>query len=565
MRRRILRILLPVTLGVLLVACIIGSYVTVEPAPAAPSMTQNPLVDEHLLHTAHQMASLADTSAEQDLARDALRLADHELDQTFASALRDVSAPLQPPKGPMKRLVDNINELKSRIAADQERLAKLHDGDDDFDLAKAQLTLDQDELEDAQQDLTRQGGDPHAKLQQALQEHEAAEHDAVLPKMAAAGTPATFAGQLQKWIALGDRERQLQAARQDALNTAASLITGHEAMQKRMAANPGPPAEEDMKTKIERMHRLSDQTKTATEFDKRIQDTQQLADVYARWCALVSAMRRGVLNQLLRSLALILAILLAVVIVDRAIRHAFRRQKDPRRLHQLRVVSTAAVRIIGLLLILFVIFGPPSQMATVFGLVTAGLTVALKDFIVSFFGWFALMGRNGVRIGDWVEINGVGGEVIEIGFLKTVLLEMGNWTSTGHPTGRRVSFVNSFALEGHYFNFSTAGQWLWDELQVTLPLTGDPYGTAEQIRQLVERETQQNAASAESEWERVTQQYGTRTFSARPAVEIRPTLNGLNVVVRYITLAPHRGEVKSHLFELIVGLLHKPVTAGRSE
>jgi small-conductance mechanosensitive channel len=144
--------------------------------------------------------------------------------------------------------------------------------------------------------------------------------------------------------------------------------------------------------------------------------------------------------------------------------------------------------------------------------------VALKDFIVAFFGWFALMGKNGIRIGDWVEINGVGGEVVEIGLLKTVLLEMGSWTSTGHPTGRQVSFVNSFALEGHYFNFSTAGQWLWDELQVTLPAEGDPYGKAEQIRQTVERETEADARSAEQDWERVTRQYGTRAFSAKPAV-----------------------------------------------
>ena len=78
------------------------------------------------------------------------------------------------------------------------------------------------------------------------------------------------------------------------------------------------------------------------------------------------------------------------------------------------------------------------------------------------------MGRNGIRVGDWVEINGVGGEVVEISLLRTTLLETGNWTDSGHPTGRKVTFVNSFAIEGHYFNFSTSGQWLWDELTVSV-------------------------------------------------------------------------------------------------
>ena len=85
------------------------------------------------------------------------------------------------------------------------------------------------------------------------------------------------------------------------------------------------------------------------------------------------------------------------------------------------------------------------------------------------------MGNNGIRPGDWVEINGVGGEVMEVGMLHTVILETGSWADAGHPTGRKVTFVNSFAIEGHYFNFSTSGQWLWDELQVVVPIGRDPY------------------------------------------------------------------------------------------
>jgi small-conductance mechanosensitive channel len=308
---------------------------------------------------------------------------------------------------------------------------------------------------------------------------------------------------------------------------------------------------------VARLRRLSDQRKTLTELDKRIQDSQQLAEVYQRWNGLADTRRRAVLHLVLQSLAAVLAIVLAAILIGRGIRRAFGRQADRKRLHQLQVMATVAVQFVGAMLILLIIFGMPNQTSTIIGLTTAGLTVALKDFLVAFFGWFALLGRNGIRVGDWVEIEGVSGEVIDIGVLKTVLLEMGNWTSTGHPTGRRVAFVNKFAIEGHYFNFSTAGQWLWDELQVALPVTGDPYQTAQQIRQTVERETAADAAAAEHDWERVTRQYGTQAFSAKPAVDLRPSLTSLNVVVRYITRAPQRYEVKSRLFEAIVDLLHK--------
>ena len=113
------------------------------------------------------------------------------------------------------------------------------------------------------------------------------------------------------------------------------------------------------------------------------------------------------------------------------------------------------------------------------------------------------MGKNGIRVGDWVEINGVGGEVVEIGLLRTTLLETGNWTDKGHPTGRRVTLINSFAIKGQYFNFSTAGQWMWDEIMFSIPATADAYAMIEIIYQAVVKETEQEARQAEEEWKQL--------------------------------------------------------------
>ena len=95
-----------------------------------------------------------------------------------------------------------------------------------------------------------------------------------------------------------------------------------------------------------------------------------------------------------------------------------------------------------------------------------------------------------------------------------MLLETGSWTDAGHPTGRRVSFVNSFAIEGHFFNFSTSGQWMWDELQVLIPAGQDPYPVIDGIQKLVEKETEANAKMAEEEWARATTRYRVQAFSA---------------------------------------------------
>jgi small-conductance mechanosensitive channel len=228
---------------------------------------------------------------------------------------------------------------------------------------------------------------------------------------------------------------------------------------------------------------------------------------------------------------------------------------DSRRRHTVRIALRFAVHVVALILILVVAFGPPSQLATVLALAGAGLTVALKDFIVGFFGWFILMGPNGIRPGDWVEINGIGGEVVEVGPLHTVILETGDWSDAGHPTGRKVTVVNSFAIEGHYFNFSTAGQWLWEQIEAPIPAGVDPYPIAEAVQGIVAAETKDDVQLAEQEWQRAVPGHVGRTFSPGPAIMVRPTTLGVNVVVRYITRAHKRHEVRSRIFHKVVELL----------
>jgi small-conductance mechanosensitive channel len=165
------------------------------------------------------------------------------------------------------------------------------------------------------------------------------------------------------------------------------------------------------------------------------------------------------------------------------------------------------------------------------------------------------MGPNGIRPGDWVEINGIGGEVVEVGLLHTVILETGDWSDAGHPTGRKVTVVNSFAIEGHYFNFSTTGQWLWDQLEVPLPAGVDPYPIADAVHKAVVAETEEDISQAEQEWQRAIPGQASKTLAPGPAVMVRPTALGVNVVVRYITRAHKRHEVRSRLFRKVVELL----------
>jgi len=224
----------------------------------------------------------------------------------------------------------------------------------------------------------------------------------------------------------------------------------------------------------------------------------------------------------------------------------------------LRNVLELSVQALGIVLILLVIFGSPKETPTILGLATAALTIALQDYILAFLGWFALMGKNGIHVGDWVEINGVGGEVTVIGLMTTTLIETGKFADQGYPTGRRISFMNGFAIRGQYFNFSTAGQWMWDEIEVGIPSSADIQTVMEEVHKAVVEVTEESSRLAEQEWKHQAQDEGLGRFSAAPVVSLRPSGSGIDLQIRYVTSAIKRFDLRNRLYQRVVDLLHVP-------
>jgi small-conductance mechanosensitive channel len=307
---------------------------------------------------------------------------------------------------------------------------------------------------------------------------------------------------------------------------------------------------------VKELQRMAARQNILSIINDRLGAQQQLVTLYVRWGKQVELQHKMVLHLILQSLIWIAAIFLLTMLAGWALEVALDRMSQDRRQRQtLRTILNLGTQLIGLLLVLLVIFGTPEQMPTILGLVTAGLTVVFQDFILAFCGWFVLMGRNGIRVGDWVEIDGVGGEVVKVGLFRTWLLETGNWTANGHPTGRRVSFLNGFAIRGKYFNFSTAGQWMWDEIKVSIPAGAQAYPLIEKIREATVKATEADAKMAEAEWKRVTHEEGSPRFSATPSVDMRPAGAGVDIVVRYVTRAGVRLATRNQLFGTVVGLM----------
>ena len=505
------------------------------------------VVDQRPWQTAATLAALAQSTEEKELAREAERLADHEVDQAFSQSLRQASLEKPNLSGKALALQQRVTELQETIKNDEARIASLSAGTgrrpagavsngSDLEIAKAQLGLDQNELTDSIEDLARESGAQLVKLQQELaarqaamkQSRDSASKDGGQTAVASAEQYKTFAQQLSTWRSLRNR-RQLIAQAEQLARADVAALTGDQARLKTEAAGPGDKAVgESSSERIDRLRQLSAQQNIQSILNDRVGAQQQLVALYGRWGEQVEIQRKIVVHLILQSLALIAAICMLVILAGWALQLALEKMvRDPRQKQTLKTVLNLGTQLVGLLLILLTIFGVPRQMPTILGLATAGLTVVFQDFILAFCGWFVLMGPNGVRVRDWVEIDGVGGEVVKLGLFRTWLLETGNWTAHGHPTGRRVSFLNGYAIRGKYFNFSTVGQWMWDEIKVTVPPGTDIHVLIKGIYEATVKITEADAKMAEAEWKRVTHEEGSPQFSAMPSVNLRPAGAGV--------------------------------------
>jgi small-conductance mechanosensitive channel len=339
-------------------------------------------------------------------------------------------------------------------------------------------------------------------------------------------------------------------AEQLAKDDVAALTADRETLRAEAASLAAKPVGESGSERIDRLQRISAQQNILSILNDRLGAQQQLMALYGRWGQQAELQQKIVIHLILQSLVFIAAICIVVILAGSGLQLALEKiVHDPRQKQTLKTVLNLGTQLVGLLLILLTIFGVPQQMPTILGLATAGLTVVFQDFILAFCGWFVLMGPNGVRVRDWVEIDGVGGEVVQLGLFRTWLLETGNWTAHGHPTGRRVSFLNGYAIRGKYFNFSTVGQWMWDEIKVSVPPGTGIHSLIKEIYEATVKKT------AEAEWKRVTHEEGAPQFSAMPSVNLRPAGPGIDIVIRYITRAGVRVETRNHLFAMIVDLM----------
>jgi small-conductance mechanosensitive channel len=140
--------------------------------------------------------------------------------------------------------------------------------------------------------------------------------------------------------------------------------------------------------------------------------------------------------------ALIVGLLFGMGEISR--RLALGRIQDPNRRRIISMVHRLLTLFAIAVVALFSVASDLSSLATYFGLLTAGMAVALQNVILASLGYLVLMGKRGIRIGDRIQVSGITGDVINMGMLQFQLREFD--VEEERFTGHVATFSNSLVF-----------------------------------------------------------------------------------------------------------------------
>jgi small-conductance mechanosensitive channel len=291
-----------------------------------------------------------------------------------------------------------------------------------------------------------------------------------------------------------------------------------------------------------------------------------LLDQYQRsltnWKEVVRDQYKADLRYLALRLAALAAVLIVLFVLSELGRRAiFRYVRDTKRRYQFLLLRRIVLWFLISVIVAFTFASQLGSLATFAGLLTAGVAVALQNVILSVVGYFLLIGKYGIRVGDRVQIAGVTGEVVEIGLVRLHLMECGSGDSDAQPTGRVVAFSNSVVFQptGGVFKQIPGTNYVWHEITLTLAPESDFRAVEERLLSAVESVYSGYRESIERQRKHVEKTIGPiAAGSLNPQSRLRLTKSGLEVVIRYPLELERASELDDRITREVLDAIEQP-------
>src|SRR5271154_1033740 len=208
---------------------------------------------------------------------------------------------------------------------------------------------------------------------------------------------------------------------------------------------------------------------------------------------------------------------------------------------------------LSILLFLAILFEDRlGRLSFAFGVAGAGVAVALQDMVASIAGAFSIGISKLYAVGDRVQIGDTRGDVIDIGLLRTTLMETGNWVSKDLYNGRIVRIPNNTVMKVAVFNYSQGFRFIWDEIKVLLTTTSDCQVAREMLLRAAEESIGEYLIEAQASWKAMSDYYRGANPPLDPTVALIVNGGSLEFTVSYVVDYMKRTSMQDRLFSKIV-------------
>ena len=242
-------------------------------------------------------------------------------------------------------------------------------------------------------------------------------------------------------------------------------------------------------------------------------------------------------NDLYRKLILTVLILLGQNILRRLVIFIVtqRMAEDSPYIYTVRKAASYAINILGTLLVFGVWIERLGDLSVALGILAAGLAFALQEVIGSFAGWLTIISGRPFSVGDRIETSNIRGDVVDVGILRTTLMEIGNWLQGDHNTGRIVTVSNAFIFKEPLYNYSSYLRFIWDEICIPITYKSDWQKAIVMMIEAVKKHPnyQSLLPQAEEQRRQARRKLAVKITSLEPRVFVKVTDNWIELGMVY--------------------------------
>jgi small-conductance mechanosensitive channel len=216
--------------------------------------------------------------------------------------------------------------------------------------------------------------------------------------------------------------------------------------------------------------------------------------------------------------------------------------------YRARKITSFLGYLVGIGVLAIVFSDRLTGLTVAFGVAGAGIAFALQEIIASIAGWVAVSFGNFFRPGDRVQLGGIKGDVIDIGMLRTTVMELGEWVNGDLYNGRIVRIANSFVFKEPVFNYSADFPFLWDEVTLRLKHGSDWKLAKTMIEKILDEVVGEYTTQSKNAWKDVVRKYRIEDARVEPTVTLQATENWIEFTGRYIVDYQRRRITKDSIF-----------------